>query len=145
MRTTRPLCTPGSTHAATVSGSCSGHLADLDEQVGGILAGLTICSGAQGSSGPENRTAELSRLTAREAEVLLLLADGQPNRTLARRLGIAERTLRAHITSLTRKLGIGSRLEAALFADRHRNSVTQGETGSADTRPTVSQDSRSAD
>ncbi|NED12552.1 LuxR C-terminal-related transcriptional regulator [Streptomyces sp. SID9124] len=70
--------------------------------------------------GLRERDLELSQLTQREAEVWLLLADGQSNRILARRLGIAERTLRAHITSLTRKLGIESRTEAALLALRHR-------------------------
>lgn len=69
--------------------------------------------------------------------MLLLLADGQPNRTLARRLGIAERTLRAHITSLSRKLGFGSRLEAALLAARHRESLANGDlpTGRPADRP----------
>ncbi|MCX5142943.1 MULTISPECIES: helix-turn-helix transcriptional regulator [unclassified Streptomyces] len=75
-------------------------------------------------TGLPERDLDLSRLTEREAEVWLLLADGQPNRILARRLGIAERTLRAHITSLTRKLGIGSRIEAALLALRHREGVS---------------------
>ncbi|MGW2631851.1 response regulator transcription factor [Streptomyces chattanoogensis] len=72
----------------------------------------------------------MSRLTSRERQVLLLLAEGESNRILARRLGIAERTLRAHITSLTRKLGIGSRLEATLFAYHHRDSLElHGEAG----------------
>lgn len=71
----------------------------------------------------ECRPADVSRLTCRETEVLLLLAEGDSNRVLARRLGIAERTLRAHITSLTRKLGIRSRLQAALFALRHRDTL----------------------
>lgn len=70
--------------------------------------------------------ADVSRLTCREAEVLLLLAEGDSNRVLARRLGIAERTLRAHITSLTRKLGIQSRLQAALFAHSYRDTLAAG-------------------
>ncbi|MEV6649243.1 LuxR C-terminal-related transcriptional regulator [Streptomyces sp. NPDC051219] len=49
--------------------------------------------------------ASLARLTGREREVLRNLAKGESNRLLARRLGVAERTVRAHITSIVRKLG----------------------------------------
>ncbi|WP_241265869.1 response regulator transcription factor [Streptomyces boncukensis] len=59
-------------------------------------------------------------LTEREREVLLLLADGPDNRTLARDLGIAERTVRAHLASINHKLGVQSRLQAGLLAVRHR-------------------------
>ncbi|WP_406269279.1 LuxR C-terminal-related transcriptional regulator [Streptomyces sp. NBC_00191] len=59
---------------------------------------------------------DLERLTEREREVLRALANGEPNRLLARRLGIAERTVKAHITSITRKLGLRSRLEATLVS-----------------------------
>ncbi|WP_338895271.1 helix-turn-helix transcriptional regulator [Streptomyces sp. TG1A-60] len=55
-------------------------------------------------------------LTPRELEVFSVLPDGEGNRELARRLGIAERTVKAHLTSITRKLGLRSRVEAALLA-----------------------------
>ncbi|MFC8130855.1 helix-turn-helix transcriptional regulator [Streptomyces sp. NPDC057302] len=55
-------------------------------------------------------------LTPRELEVFGVLPDGEGNRELARRLGIAERTVKAHLTSITRKLGLRSRVEAALLA-----------------------------
>ncbi|WP_374115690.1 helix-turn-helix transcriptional regulator [Streptomyces sp. NK15101] len=45
-----------------------------------------------------------------------VLPDGEGNRELARRLGIAERTVKAHLTSITRKLGLRSRVEAALLS-----------------------------
>ncbi|WP_079189075.1 helix-turn-helix domain-containing protein [Streptomyces kebangsaanensis] len=60
--------------------------------------------------------ATLARLTVREREVLRNMARGESNRVLARRLGIAERTVRAHITSIVRKLGVVSRFEAGLVA-----------------------------
>ncbi|MFC7986656.1 helix-turn-helix transcriptional regulator [Streptomyces sp. NPDC057336] len=63
--------------------------------------------------------ATLARLTDREREVLRCLAKGETNRVLARRLGIAERTVRAHVTSIVRKLGVGSRFEAGLVAFQH--------------------------
>ncbi|MFF7736250.1 LuxR C-terminal-related transcriptional regulator [Streptomyces sp. NPDC007984] len=63
--------------------------------------------------------ATLARLTDREREVLRHLAKGESNRVLARQLGIAERTVRAHVTSIVRKLGVGSRFEAGLVAFHH--------------------------
>ncbi|MGW7356421.1 response regulator transcription factor [Streptomyces sp. NPDC054802] len=66
---------------------------------------------------------EQGSLTQRERQVLLLLINGATNRALARHLGIAERTLRAHLTSISRKLGLSSRVEAALYAYRHREAL----------------------
>ncbi|WP_079078727.1 helix-turn-helix domain-containing protein [Streptomyces sp. DSM 15324] len=62
----------------------------------------------------------MDQLTKREREVLLLLADGLTNQGLANRLGIAQRTVRAHIFSIVRKLELQSRTEAALVGDRNR-------------------------
>ena len=62
------------------------------------------------------RKSALDDLTPREREVLGVLAVGQSNRMLARRLGIAERTVKAHLTSITRKLGLRSRVEAVLLS-----------------------------
>lgn len=66
-----------------------------------------------GNHGVERRLAEL---TAREREVLALLPSGVTNRLLAKKLGISERTVRYHLTSITRKLEVGSRVEAAIIA-----------------------------
>lgn len=65
----------------------------------------------------------LALLSDREREVLFLLADGPTNRRLASQLGVAERTVRAHLTSICRKLNVESRVQAALVADRHRRSL----------------------
>lgn len=69
--------------------------------------------------------ADLERLTEREREVLRALANGEPNRLLARRLGIAERTVKAHITSITRKLDLSSRLEATLVSLHLRGTLAE--------------------
>jgi DNA-binding NarL/FixJ family response regulator len=60
----------------------------------------------------------LQKLTPREREVLSVLPSGEGNRALARRLGIAERTVKAHLTSITRKLGLRNRVEATLLSVR---------------------------
>ena len=55
-------------------------------------------------------------LTAREHEVLALLAAGLSNREIATRLSISERTARTHVSSILDKLGLRSRTQAALYA-----------------------------
>ena len=58
-------------------------------------------------------------LTAREVEVLRLLAQGLGTRDLAHELGVSEATVRNHIQRLLAKLGTHSRLEAVVYGARH--------------------------
>ncbi|HEY0583084.1 MAG TPA: response regulator transcription factor [Chloroflexota bacterium] len=57
-------------------------------------------------------------LTARELQVLQLVAQGLPNKGIARQLGISENTAKFHVASLTGKLGASSRTEAVTLAAR---------------------------
>ncbi len=57
-------------------------------------------------------------LTARQLEVLKLLAGGAPNKVIGRELGLAERTVKAHVTALIRALKVSSRTQVALAAAR---------------------------
>ena len=59
-------------------------------------------------------------LTSREIEVLRLLADGLGTSAIARKLGLSSATVRNHIQRLLAKLGAHSRLEAVVYAARHR-------------------------
>lgn len=58
-------------------------------------------------------------LSGREREVLRLLATGMANKQIARRLGITERTVKAHLTSIFQRLGVTDRTQAALWANEH--------------------------
>ncbi|MEV6411490.1 response regulator transcription factor [Kribbella sp. NPDC051718] len=66
------------------------------------------------SPGPE------LKLTGREQEVLDMIADGLPNRLIARQMGISERTVKAHLTNIYQRLGVTDRTQAALWAQRQR-------------------------
>ena len=59
------------------------------------------------------------RLSDRESEVLGLVAAGLANKLIARRLGITERTVKAHLTRIFEQLGVTDRTQAALWAQRH--------------------------
>ena len=58
-------------------------------------------------------------LSQREREVLGLLATGLANKQIARRLGITERTVKAHLTRVFQQLGVTDRTQAALWAREH--------------------------
>ncbi|WP_107766774.1 response regulator [Nocardioides terrigena] len=57
-------------------------------------------------------------LTPRESEVLVLVRQGLANKQIARRLGISERTVKAHLTSVFASIGVVDRTQAALWAER---------------------------
>jgi DNA-binding NarL/FixJ family response regulator len=58
-------------------------------------------------------------LTPRETEVLVLVRQGLANKQIARRLGISERTVKAHLTSTFQRIGVVDRTQAALWAERN--------------------------
>lgn len=61
---------------------------------------------------------QVESLTAREIEVLRLIAEGAGSRDIATRLGISYATVRSHIRSVGGKLGVHSKGEAVLKAKR---------------------------
>ena len=69
--------------------------------------------GAQHASDP------LDVLTERERQVLSLVSEGLPNKQIARRLEISEKTVKAHLTSAFRAIGVDDRMQAAMWARRH--------------------------
>jgi DNA-binding NarL/FixJ family response regulator len=71
-------------------------------------------------SSHRDRTAPSAGLTKREAEVLDLVRSGLSNRAIARQLRISERTVKAHLTNIFQRIGVQDRMQAALWAQRHR-------------------------
>ena len=65
------------------------------------------------------RGGEPPLLTERERQVLELVHDGQPNKSIARRLHISERTVKGHVTRIFQRIGVADRTQAALWAERH--------------------------
>jgi two-component system, NarL family, nitrate/nitrite response regulator NarL len=66
-------------------------------------------------SGPNGRRNEYS-LTEREHDILALLAEGRSNRDIAQRLFLSEKTVKAHLAAIFRKLGVTNRTQAAMVA-----------------------------
>lgn len=91
-----------------------------------ILAGQVVVTGrltqmkGKAPTPADDDAALLARqLTARELEVLALLAEGSSGPEIARRLTVSSNTVRTHIQNILTKLQVHSRLEAAAFAVRH--------------------------
>jgi len=68
--------------------------------------------GRRGAAGAEDA------LTAREQQVLALIAEGLSNRQIGERLFISAKTASVHVSAILRKLGVATRTEAALRAPR---------------------------
>ena len=87
-----------------------------------VLAGEIVFDARIASDMARDYTATLqgdtTNLTERELEVLRLLADGLSNRAIASRLYLAESTVKGHVAALLEKLGVESRLQAVIRAQR---------------------------
>lgn len=66
----------------------------------------------------DDRAAVDAPLTAREREVLALIARGRANKAIAFELGVAEKTVKTHVSNILAKLGVADRTQAALYAVR---------------------------
>lgn len=113
--------------AGYIPKSSSNHV--MREAVRLVLAGgkylppqlLERPSGATPSSKSHRQAVqhvETLGLTERQIAVLRLIAKGAPNKVICRELGLAERTVKAHVTAVLRSLKVSSRTQAALEAVR---------------------------
>jgi DNA-binding NarL/FixJ family response regulator len=70
------------------------------------------------SARADHKSGGAEDLSRREREVLVLVAEGLPNKLIARRLDISEKTVKAHLTRVFQQIGVTDRTQAALWAER---------------------------
>jgi DNA-binding NarL/FixJ family response regulator len=92
---------------AAIDTSVQHHLVDAIAGTDGVERPAPVIERAQG-------------LTAREAEVLALIAEGLSNREIAERLVVNETTVKSHVNHLFAKIGVRDRAQAVAYAYRHR-------------------------
>ncbi|RQP22667.1 response regulator [Piscinibacter terrae] len=121
--------------AAALRGGAQGYvLKTIDSDA--LLAAIERCAGGEcvvspeltpklvqalRSTGPadEARADPLATLSPREREITAQIARGSSNKEIARVLDIAETTVKIHVQHILRKLGLSSRVQAAVFASEH--------------------------
>jgi DNA-binding NarL/FixJ family response regulator len=92
---------------SAVRAAAAGHT-PLDPRVAGALLPARGESPAEGAG-----------LSDREVQVLRLVSTGLANKQVARQLGITERTVKVHLGNVFRRIGVGDRTSAALWAREH--------------------------
>jgi two-component system nitrate/nitrite response regulator NarL len=96
----------------------------------GTLARL-VRSDAGAKRETQRLAAPFAELTPRELEILECVADGSSNKLIARALDITEGTVKLHVKSILRKLGMRSRVEAAVMAVEHGLGRNRRKSGAA--------------
>jgi DNA-binding NarL/FixJ family response regulator len=86
-----------------------------------LLAELTSLSESRQKDSPQQTEMHINYLTPREQQIAIWVGDGAHNKEMAYRLKISERTVKAHLTSIFRKLQIPDRLRLGLFVAAHNN------------------------
>ena len=122
---------PSAAFLAAISGD--GEELEPPKEVSAIKA-----SSLQSSPSMEGQDSPIRTLSAREAEMLQCLMQGSPNKVIARKLDVAEATVKVHIKAILRKIRVANRTQAAMWAVNHLS------TGSADTYWKQSSDKLSA-
>jgi DNA-binding NarL/FixJ family response regulator len=97
---------------------------------GGTYLAPGLAYGALRELSRPKATSPIDELTTREREVLALVASGLSNAEIGGRLGLAEKTVKHYMTSVLGKLGVASRVEAALLA--YKAGLAANEVGSTE-------------
>jgi DNA-binding NarL/FixJ family response regulator len=98
-----------------------------DAEPGELIGGIRSAARGESPLSPKAARAlltaraegERAELSPREREVLRCLADGKPNKLIARELGISEKTVKTHLTRVFQQIGVTDRTQAALWAKEH--------------------------
>ena len=79
----------------------------------------TLASAFKAQQSPSQNKTDINVLTQREKQVLKHVADGLTNKMIARKLDITEGTIKVHVKKLLKKLGLRSRVEAAIWMTKN--------------------------
>lgn len=96
----------------------SATLEQLLEALAAVVAGEVRFLSPATPPAAATATAARGAFTVREYEVLALLGDGMPNKRIANRLGISERTVKSHLTAIFERLAAANRTQAVIAAQR---------------------------
>jgi two-component system, NarL family, nitrate/nitrite response regulator NarL len=103
-----------------------------------LLRRITSLTPAGADAGPGGRWPRwFDFLAPRERQIALLVGSGANNKEIARRLSISESTVKAHLTSVFRKLDVPDRLRLALFVRRQRAQTVARRAPSREPRPST--------
>jgi len=102
----------------------SASIGTIVDAVRGVLAGEVwlpeslVGSGAALAPAEADAAARIAELTPQQFRVLAMIAEGLLNKQIAYDLGVSEATVKAHMTAIMRKLGVGNRTQVALLASQ---------------------------
>ena len=83
------------------------------------VASWTVRQHAGGSWGISESDLKSKKLSTREAEILVCLKEGASNKIIARMLNLSDATVKVHVKTILRKIGVSNRTQAALWAAQH--------------------------
>jgi DNA-binding NarL/FixJ family response regulator len=104
--------------AAAVDAVVAGLVVASSDQVGDLVGGRAGAAPPREFPDVRRATAQIPPLTARESEILAMLAEGLPNKLIASRLGISDHTVKTHLEAIFDKLGASNRADAVARAVR---------------------------
>ncbi|AYH43183.1 response regulator transcription factor [Azoarcus sp. DN11] len=106
------------TLTAAITKAAAGESVISPQMMGKLVQGVRGGSPkvAHETAAPAVVASELNKLSPREREILVLVARGHSNKEIARALDLAESTVKIHVQNILRKLGLSSRVQAAVFA-----------------------------
>lgn len=88
-----------------------------------LLEELALLTHRRNRESPAHRDRRLDRLTPRQREVVRLIGGGASNKEIASQLNVTERTVKAHLTAIFRKIGVSDRLRLALFVTEQKSAT----------------------
>lgn len=117
-RAVLPTAAAAATVSAAVVAAAAGLVTLPARDAAALLAAGDTRSAVPTASTARGASGGAAALSAREREVLALMAEGLANKQIAPRLGISEHTVKAHVAAVFGKLGVGTRAEAVVTAAR---------------------------